>query len=107
MSDRPEFPEMMRRFGGEPEPSVWDTLAPRRPKPAEDAPKPLPTEMGQYVIKGGTSVNRWAATVYCLGPNGRWYQTLPLVEVEPAEIYQRLFEGQELEQMVPKSKSDM
>jgi len=90
MSARPEFPEMLARFGGQPE---------------EPAPVPLPTEIGRYVIRGGTSENRWGATEFILGPNDKWYRVL-LVETSGPEIQAGMFVGQELMPLVPYNETD-
>ena len=88
---------------------LWGMLHPANTAAPEPEPEPvaLPTDMGLYVIKDGTSAGRWAATIYAVGPNGQYYQTLPVVPTSADAIRERLFEGQQLERLIPASEADL
>ena len=91
MSDRPDFPMMRALFGG--------------PPTGEPVPVPKPTDIGRYIVKGGTSTSRWSAREFVLGPNDQWYR-LRFEETDWDDIASGLFEGQELMPLVPYNETD-
>jgi hypothetical protein len=101
MNDRPEFPEMIRRFGGEPEPSVWDTLAPRRGTPG------IPNTPGVYIIDQPSHHNTpgwwYGSAHFRRDTHGYWQMDAREITID--ELVTIVGHG-ELVELVPRSETD-